>query len=84
MHTLGVSLRVVAVRDEQESCVAYADRFDFHWQGFAHYTTPIEVDRGGRLRITCTYTTLGRDTLTTWGQGTNDEMCIAFFYMTEN
>jgi len=84
MHTLGVSLRVAAVRDEQESCVAYADRFDFHWQGFAHYTKPIEVDRGDRLRITCTYNTLGRDTLTTWGQGTNDEMCIAFFYMTEN
>ncbi len=84
MHKLGVSLRVAAIRDEQETCVANADRYDFHWQGFAHYTTPIEVDRGDRLRITCTYNTLGTDEMTTWGQGTNDEMCIAFFYMTNN
>lgn len=84
MHKLGVSLRVTAIQDKQESCVAHADRFDFHWQGFAHYTKPIEIDRGSRLRITCTYDTLGRDNVTTWGQGSNDEMCIAFFYMTNN
>ncbi len=84
MHKLGVSLRVTAIQDEKESCVAHADRYDFHWQGFAHYTKPIQVEGGSRLRITCTYDTLGRDNVTTWGQGTNDEMCIAFFYMTEN
>lgn len=84
MHKLGVSLRVTSTHDEQESCIANADRYDFHWQGFAHYTTPIEVARGDRLRITCTYSTLGTDELTTWGQGTTDEMCIAFFYMTDN
>ncbi len=84
MHELGVSLRVTATHDEKESCIANADRYNFHWQGFAHYTTPIEIDRGDKLRITCTYNTLERDSVTTWGQGTNDEMCIAFFYMTEN
>jgi hypothetical protein len=84
MHKLGVSLRVTATRGEKESCVAYADRYNFHWQGFAHYTTPVTVERGDRLRITCTYDTLTRDGVTNWGQGTTDEMCIAFFYMTED
>jgi hypothetical protein len=82
MHKLGTSLRVVAVRDEQETCLANVDRWDFHWQGFAHYTKPISVARGDRMRITCTYDTMGRDNPTMWGQGTQDEMCIAFFYMT--
>jgi Copper type II ascorbate-dependent monooxygenase, C-terminal domain len=84
MHKLGKSLRVTSIHDGHEACVALSDRYDFHWQGFAHYTQPILVNRGDTLRITCTYETLSRDTMTTWGQGTNDEMCIAFFYMTED
>jgi hypothetical protein len=83
MHKLGQSLRVTRTRDNEETCVAYADRYDFHWQGFVHYTKPVSVTRGDILRITCTYDTLDRDTMTTWGQGTKDEMCIAFFYMTD-
>jgi len=84
MHKLGRSLRVTSIHDDQETCVAFADRYDFHWQGFAHYTQPISVDRGDKLRITCAYDTMSRDSMTMWGQGTNDEMCIAFFYMTED
>ena len=84
MHKLGVSLRVTNTRNDQESCVAYSDRYNFHWQGFAHYTKPVHVVPGDQLRITCTYDTLGRDDVTTWGQGTKDEMCIAFFYMTDD
>lgn len=84
MHKLGRSLRVTSIHDGQETCVALADRYDFHWQGFAHYTQPISVDRRDTLRITCAYDTMSRDGVTMWGQGTNDEMCIAFFYMTED
>lgn len=84
MHKTGASLKVSAIRDHQERCVAHADRYDFHWQGFAHYTTPVSVDRRDNLRITCTYNTLDREDLLTWGQGTKDEMCIAFFYMTDD
>jgi hypothetical protein len=84
MHKTGISLKVSAIRGEEESCVANADRYNFHWQGFAHFTSPVSVNRRDNLRITCTYNTLDRDNLTTWGQGTNDEMCIAFFYMTDD
>jgi hypothetical protein len=84
MHKLGKALRVDAVRGSEESCVAKVHRWDFHWQGFAHYTNPVKVQEGDSLRITCTYDTMVRDTETTWGQGTMDEMCIAFFYMTND
>lgn len=83
MHKLGVSMQVTAFRGAQETCLAHVDRWSFHWQGFAHYTKPLTVERGDRMRITCTYDTIGRDQMTTWGQGTQDEMCIAFFYMTD-
>ena len=55
----------------------------FHWQGFSHYTKPITLMGGDSMRITCSYDTMDRDTVTTWGEGTYDEMCIAFFFMTE-
>jgi len=84
MHKLGKSLKVEAVSGSDKACVAQVNRWNFHWQGFAHYTDPIHVAEGDSLRITCTYDTMGRDTETTWGQGTMDEMCIAFFYMTSD
>lgn len=85
MHKLGVSLRVTDLqKDGKETCVANADRYNFHWQGFAHYDNPVSLEAGDKLRITCTYDTLGRDDITSWGQGTTDEMCIAFFYLTQD
>ncbi|MRG92480.1 hypothetical protein [Polyangium spumosum] len=84
MHKLGRQMHVSASRAGEEKCLARVNDWDFHWQGFAHYTKPISLSWGDEMRITCTYDTLSRDTATTWGQGTNDEMCIAFFYMTEN
>ncbi|TKD10268.1 hypothetical protein [Polyangium fumosum] len=84
MHKLGTGMHVAATHDGEEKCLARVNNWDFHWQGFAHYTKPIDLSSGGSMRITCTYDTRGRDTTTTWGQGTNDEMCIAFFYLTAN
>ncbi|MDI3288820.1 hypothetical protein [Polyangium sp. 15x6] len=84
MHKLGKGMHVSALQGGEEKCLARVNNWDFHWQGFAHYTKPIDLSWGDLMRITCTYDTLGRDTTTTWGQGTNDEMCIAFFYLTEN
>jgi len=83
MHQLGKSMLVTSARGEEKTCLARVNHWDFHWQGFAHYTTPITLEAGDRMSITCTYDTRSRDTATTWGQGTNDEMCIAFFLMTQ-
>ncbi|MDC0720435.1 monooxygenase [Nannocystis bainbridge] len=82
MHNLGEALRVTASRPGSESCLAQVNRYQFHWQRFAFYDRPVRVFGGDTLRITCTYDTTSRDTTTQWGFGTDDEMCIGFFYIT--
>jgi hypothetical protein len=82
MHNLGSKLRVTATHDGRDECIAQVNHWQFHWQGFANYARPISLSKGDTMRIECTYDSLGRDSETTWGEGTNDEMCIAFFYIT--
>nr|WP_276604319.1 hypothetical protein [Nannocystis pusilla] len=82
MHNLGKELRVTANHRGSESCLAQVNRYQFHWQRFAFYEQPLRVLAGDVLRITCTYDTTSRDTTTRWGFGTDDEMCIGFFYIT--
>jgi len=82
MHNLGRQLLVTANRPGSESCLAQVNRYQFHWQRFAFYEQPLHLLAGDTLQITCTYDTTSRDTTTRWGFGTDDEMCIGFFYVT--
>lgn len=82
MHTAGKTMRVEIDRAGEDICLGQVDAWDFHWQGFSHYTTPLTMKPGDTLKITCGYDTRGRTEVTTWGEGTSDEMCIAFFYIT--
>ncbi|MFY0534398.1 hypothetical protein [Nannocystis pusilla] len=84
MHNLGKQLHVIASRPGSESCLAQVNRYQFHWQRFAFYEQPLRVLAGDTVRITCTYDTTSRDTTTQWGFGTDDEMCIGFFYITRD
>jgi hypothetical protein len=83
MHTMGTKLRVTANHRGEELCLAQVNQWNFHWQGFSHYTKPITLSGGDSIRIRCSYDTMSRDTVTGWGEGTFDEMCIAFFFMTQ-
>lgn len=83
MHDLGTQLRVTANRPGGERCLAQVDDYQFHWQQFSFYEQPVRVRAGDTLRIDCTYDTTSRDTTTSWGFGTADEMCIGFLYVTE-
>jgi hypothetical protein len=83
MHDLGAQMRVTVEHAGGESCLAQVNDYEFHWQRFAFYDRPLRIHEGDTLRVTCTYDTTSRDTPTTWGYGTADEMCIAFIYSTE-
>jgi hypothetical protein len=80
MHDLGRKMLITAVHRGAERCLAKVDAYEFHWQAFGFYETPIRLEAGDTLRITCTYDTSDRDRTTVWGTGTDDEMCIGFFY----
>jgi hypothetical protein len=80
MHKLGRTLYVERERAGSTSCVVNVPAWDFHWQQFYFYEQPIDAVAGDLFRISCTYDTRGRTTETVWGEGTEDEMCLAGFY----
>jgi hypothetical protein len=84
MHTLGRSLTIERTSsDGQKQCLANLPRWDFEWQQFFFYENgPMTVNPGDTVKVTCHYDTRSRDTQVTWGNGTQDEMCVSFFYIT--
>ena len=84
MHTLGQTLRVdVVPANSGSSCMLDVPRWDFGWQQFFNYADgPVVVRGGDRIDISCGYDTRGRTETVTWGEGTMDEMCLAFLYYT--
>jgi hypothetical protein len=82
MHTLGRTLRVDINRPDTNQCLIDVPRWDFHWQMAYWLDDPIEVTPEDAATITCTFDTRERDSITRFGEGTEDEMCLAFVYVT--
>jgi hypothetical protein len=83
MHTRGTSLRVDRIlADGTEACMTNVPRWDFQWQLAYWYDAPIRVQPDEALRITCTWNTMNATDTITWGEGTQDEMCLNYFYVT--
>ena len=82
MHTLGRTLRVDATAGGQSHCLVNVDRWNFHWQNAWWYQKPLELADLSALSIRCGFDTRGRSQVVTWGEGTSDEMCISYFYVT--
>ena len=82
MHLLGSSIKAERVRDGKSECIMDVPKWDFNWQGAGTYSTPLEFRAGDTIRLTCEFDTTSRTEDTVWGNGTNDEMCLNFFYAT--
>ena len=87
MHQMGQTLRVTKGRigdtdSSDAECLADVPRWDFSWQEVAFYDEPVLVDGSNQIDVTCTWDTSNRTTPTFWGEGTTDEMCLAFVYAT--
>jgi cytochrome c553 len=82
MHTLGRELNVtIEHADASEACLVQLPRWDFNWQMAYWYSEPITIQPTDSARITCTYDTRSRTDFVTWGEGTEDEMCLSYFYV---
>ena len=78
MHTLGRTLRIdLAHPDGSSECVVDVPRWDFHWQMLYFHELGLKVSPGDTVTMRCTYDTRSRTTETLWGEGTEDEMCVA-------
>lgn len=83
MHTLGRTLELFATDGAGvERCAVSVDRWDFHWQSAWWYETPLVFDPIAAIRLTCGYDTTSRTDPVTWGEGTEDEMCLVYAYVT--
>ncbi|HVJ16470.1 MAG TPA: hypothetical protein VM686_13610 [Polyangiaceae bacterium] len=81
MHTLGRTLRVDVDADNTSTCLVSVDRWSFHWQNAWWYTTPLSFRRVDAASIRCGFDTSTRDETVTWGEGTMDEMCLSYLYI---
>jgi hypothetical protein len=87
MHQMGKQLRfdLQPLGDDNPDnafCMADVPLWDFHWQQLFLYEDPIVVTPADVLKVECTYDTSARDGPTFWGEGTQDEMCLVFVYVT--
>jgi hypothetical protein len=82
MHTLGKVLHLELDHAGTTQCLIDVPRWDFNWQqGYFYDTAPLAAAGGDTVRISCTFDTTSRTATTTFGEGTNDEMCLAFVYV---
>jgi hypothetical protein len=85
MHTLGRTLRLEATipaLGADSTCLVNVDRWNFNWQNAWWYDTPIVGTGATSFTLSCGYDTRERTMPVTWGEGTEDEMCIVYLYNT--
>jgi len=91
MHLLGREMKVTATYpDGSTRPLIYIDDWDFHWQGSYTFTQPVPLPGGTRIDVAAIYdnSPANKRNPTTppravgWGEGTTDEMCIAFLRVT--
>jgi hypothetical protein len=82
MHQRGRTLDAWYEAGGKKTCLSKVTDWNFHWQGLATLSQPLTLEYGGMASIICGYDTL-KDTMPILnGEGTGDEMCINFFYVT--
>jgi hypothetical protein len=85
MHTRGSWARMdIERRTGAKECMLHVPRWDFHWQGSYGFAQPKVVKPGDRIALECHWDNSqpgARDV--EWGEGTEDEMCLGSFLMTQ-
>lgn len=78
MHTLG--RRIVLQREA--GTLIDIPAWDFHWQQAYFYEEPVQLPPTvGKIQLTCIWDNPTQRAIR-WGEGTGDEMCLAYLYIT--
>lgn len=91
MHLLGRQIKVELTppgKDVQP--MVYEDNWDFRWQGYYSYNSPVALKAGSKVSLTCTFDNSDGNpnnpnnplVPVRWGERTKDEMCIALLGVT--
>ena len=86
MHTLGTGVNVTVTHAGASTCAIDLGHWDFGWQQGYFYDTahPLQISARDRITIQCQYDTMSATDTTIFGEGTENEMCLAFFYVTSS
>ncbi len=77
MHQKG---KRIAVKGP-ERCMVDIPKWDFHWQQQYFFDQPQLVKKNTKVTLTCTWDN-PTSKYVQWGEGTSDEMCLAYLYAT--
>ena len=77
MHQKGKRITVKG----PNACLVDIPQWDFHWQQQYFFNQPQVVKQGQKVTLSCTWDNPTRKTVT-WGESTEDEMCLAYLYVT--
>ncbi len=92
MHMIGRRLTITRTNASGDTVLLDIPSWSFHWQGQYEYVTPIALANTDTLTIRCEYDNsnehrlalgLSPNTPVTWGEGTQDEMCLAALQMVD-
>ena len=91
MHLLGRDITVTATfPDGSRRVLVGVPAWDFRWQGIFSFKEPVKLPRGSTVDVVAHYdnTTDNPDNpsrppkVVSWGEGTDDEMCVAALFYT--
>lgn len=83
MHTRGTRARTKIQRaGGAEACLLDIERWSFHWQGNYSFAAAKTFAPGDQLDLECHFDNPDPNDVN-WGETTADEMCLAYFYVTQ-
>jgi Copper type II ascorbate-dependent monooxygenase, C-terminal domain len=95
MHYLGTSIKLEFNPQDaaRRRVLLEIPRWDFHWQGFYWLEQPLQVRMGDTFKISCEFDNSPENQpwldgkqraprYTVWGEGTEEEMCLAYVQTT--
>ena len=91
MHLLGHDMSVTAtLPDGTRRTLVTVPEWDFRWQGIFTFKEPVKLPRGSRVDVLAHFDNTADNPANpsrpprevTWGEGTNDEMCVAAMFYT--
>jgi mono/diheme cytochrome c family protein len=92
MHLLGKRIQVTRTNSftRANDSLILIDDWDFNWQGFFNTTEPVKLNVLDQLKVSCRFDNSEKNPrnpsnplkVVGWGEGTEDEMCIAFLGLT--
>ena len=91
MHLLGTQIKMELLPTSGDpKPLIFIDKWDFNWQGTYTFVEPVAAPAFNRLQLTCTYNNSDSNprnpnnplNTVTWGEGTEDEMCLGFVGLT--